>query len=558
MSKTAERSPGAKLGSLALAMVVLTSCSDGTNPTALRVTSVRISQSELSLQSLGEQATVTATVSGPNGATVAAPVAWTSLDPSVATVSASGLVRAVSNGATQLVARADAVADSLEVTVAQVPVSIEWDSPDTLFSLGVPLRLPVVTDALGAPYVRTPLEWTVDDSSVASLSPDRLTPLQQGDVRLGLQVLGLTEEWRITTLDRIPVDVPIELATAFQWAMEDTAAQNGVIGASAAVMIPGVGTWRGVTGRSDETSVLDPDMTFYPGSIVKMIVSGVVLALVDDGMLALDDSLGTWIEPFENPDVSLSVSLRQVLQNTSGLFSYTTHPQIGDSLFADPNRVWDPRETLERFVGPPDFPPGTAWKSSNTGYILAGMAAEATTGRTIADLHRDLLFEPLGMAQAWVAGFEDPAAPVAATWRGPAGGPLVSSSDLTTTAAHTMLWPQPVISTPDLLALGTALFTDFLSPTLRGEMLAAVPDDDGIPGQVAGGLGIRQYDYLGRTQWGHSGSQGTGSGFFVWDEQSGIAVAILHNQNGASHRGSHFRLVPALLAMALEAQQGGP
>ena len=74
---------------------------------------------------------------------------------------------------------------------------------------------------------------------------------------------------------------------------------------------------------------------------------------------------------------------------------------------------------------------------------------------------------------------------------------------------------------------------------------------------IRAGLGVRKYNYLGRTQWGHSGSQGAGSGFLVWDEASGITIALLYNQSGSSHLSSHFRLLPSLLQIALDAQGAG-
>ena len=287
---------------------------------------------------------------------------------------------------------------------------------------------------------------------------------------------------------------------------------------------------------------------------MKSINSAVLLSLADDGVVGLENTLGQWLAPFTNPNIPTGVTVRQLLQNTSGIYSYTSHPSLGDSLFLDLSRAWTPRELMEKFVLAPVFAPGTSWKASNSGYVLAAMIAEAATGMTMAELLRSRVFDPMGMVEATVAGFEDPTAPVASTWQGPPGGPLVSSEDLTTTAAHTILWPQTILGAEALLEFGKSLFGDFLSAPLRAQLLTSVPDDGGIPGQVGGGVGIRKYNYLGRTQWGHSGSQGTGSGFLVWDEASGIVIVLLYNQSGGSHFSSHFRLLPSMLQIALAAQ----
>lgn len=540
-------------------MAAAPACSDEAPPlTGPEVARIQISQASVSFASLGESVTVTAQISDASGATVSAPVLWSSRDPSVATVS-GGTIQSVADGATEVIAVAGTVADTMSVAVSQVAVSVEILGVDTLFTVGVPTRMSLAaTDAVGSAYLGSADTWTVSDPGRASIEAGVLTPLVTGDIEVHVLVDDQTATKTVSVSSQIALEVPPEVARALQWAMEDTAAANGVIGASAAVFIPGVGTWRGVTGRSDESAVLRPEMMFYPGSIQKTLTSAVLLSLVSDGLVSLDDTVGTWLGPFANPNIPMGVSVRQLLDNTSGIYSFTTHPSLGDSLFADANRVWDPRGILETFVLPADFAPGASWKASNSSYMLGSMISEAVTGQTMAELLRTRVWEPMGIGQAMTAFFDPPPAPIAATWRGPAGGPLVSSADLMTPAAHTLLWPQPLVSAQALMRFGQEFFGDFLSESVRAEMLTAIPDDGFIPNQVGGGLGVRTYDFLGRTQWGHSGSQGAGSGFLLWDQGSGIVIALLHNQSGGSHFSSHFRLIPELLRLALEAQSGAP
>lgn len=508
----------------------------------------------MTFSSLGASATVSAQVTDASGAAVSAPVLWSSRDASVATVS-GGTIRSVGNGSTEVVAVAGTVADTLPVVVSQVAVSASIVGADTLFTVGVPTRLSLAaTDGEGSAYLGSADAWSVGDPTRAFIDDGVLTPLEAGDIEVTVRVGDQVAMKTVSVSTQIPLEVPAAVAQALQWAMEDTAAANGVIGASAAVFIPGMGTWLGVTGRSDGTAVLRPEMMFYPGSIQKTLTSAVLLSLISDGLVSLDDTVGAWLTPFDNPNVPTGVSVRRLLDNTSGIYSFTTHPSLGDSLFADANRVWEPREILETFVLPPDFAPGTSWKASNSSYMLASMISEAVTGQTMAELLRTRVWEPMGMEHAMTAWFDTAPSPVAATWRGPAGGPLVSSADLMTPAAHTLLWPQPLVSARALMRFGQAYFGDFLNESVRTEMLTAIADDGFIPNQVGGGLGVRTYNFLGRTQWGHSGSQGAGSGFLLWDEDSGIVIALLHNQSGGSHFSSHFRLIPTLLRLALEAQ----
>lgn len=544
--------------SLTLAATLLTmSCSSSTDPdTGPLAASVEVSATLQLLRSIGEQTTVIAQVRDAAGATISKPVTWTSSDPGVVTVSGGGTVAATGNGEADIVARVDQAADTVRITVAQVVASLSLSGPDTLFNPGVPARYSAsATDARGNPYTLVPLVWATSDPSVATVEPGLLHPVADGTTALTVGAGDLAETKDVTVITVIELVVPANLARTLQWAFEDSSANNAVFGSSAAVFIPGVGTWRGVLGWSNEREVIRPNMMFYPGSIgLKSISSAVLLSLADDGVVGLEDTVGQWLTPFTNPNIPMGVTVRQLIQNTSGIHSYTSNPSLSDSLFFDLSRAWTPRELMEKFVLAPEFAPGTSWKSSNSGYVLAAMIAEAATGITMAELLRSRVFDPMGMVEAIVAGFEDPTAPVASTWQGPPGGPLVSAEDLTTTAAHTMLWPQPVLSAEALLEFGKSLFGDFLSAPLRAELLTSVPDDGRIPGQIGGGPGIRKYNYLGRTQWGHSGTQGTGSGFLIWDEAAGIVISLLYNQSGGSHSSSHFRLVPGILRIALDAQ----
>ena len=529
------------------------SCSEVSDPVPAPVpTTVEISAPVAVLRAIGETTTLSTRVLNQQGEPLPRAITLSSSDPSVVSVTSTGVVTAVGNGTAFIEGRVDDVTGTLSISVDQEIVALTLSGADTVFNPGVRTRLVArAVDALGNQAVE-PLRWLSDAPAVVSVDDGLALPETEGTARVTVQAGDMETSHEITVVDAIPLEVPSDLAETFQWAFEDSSASNGVFGGQAAILIPGVGLWKGVLGRSDAVEVMRPDMMFYPGSIKKTFSAAVLLTLVRDGIVTLQDSPGQWVEPFENPNIPMGITIQQMLQNTSGIYSYASHPTLGDSLFADPDRVWLPRELMEKFMLAPEFEPGTSWKSSNSGYVLSGILAEAATGETMPSLLRNRILDPLGMRESAVLFFEEPTSPVAATWRGTPGN-LVSSADLQTTAGHTILWPQTVLSAEALLRFAQGLFGELLDPATRAAMLTAVPDDGKIPGQVGAGIGIREYNYLGRTQWGHSGSQGAGSGFVVWDEASGVIVSVLYNQNGSSHRSSHFWLVPELLRLALDA-----
>lgn len=538
---------------LLLTMFLTMTASCGEDPVAPSVGSVQITTSIDTLRSIGEVTTASATVLDLTGAAVTRSIQWSSSDPAVVTATGGGTITARDNGSAVVIAEVDGVADTVMVIVHQRVTAISIEAPDTVFSVGVRVRLGVTaTDELGSPYTRTPVEWESDAVSVASVEPGLALPLSAGSAELTARADDLESQHSLAVVPEIELDVPQAVAESFQWAIEDMANQRGVVGTSAAIILPGVGTWRGVYGRSNPDEMLRSNMLFYPGSIQKAITSSLVLSLVDDGTLMLSDTIGQWLA-FQNPNIPTGVTVRQLMDNTSGIFPYTSYLTLADSLFADGNRVWELQELAENFIDAPVFAPGTSWQSSNSGYLLASLVAEAATGETVAEAMRSRVFDAMGLTEAAIAFFETPANPVASTWRRDAAGALISSSDLQTVASHTLLGPQGLIGAGSLARFGEALFGDFLSPSLREDLLTSIPDNGASSFQVGSGIGVRQYNYLGRTQWGHSGSQSAGSGFLVWDEESGIVISLLYNQNAQSHTASHFTLMPELLSLALAA-----
>jgi len=61
---------------------------------------------------------------------------------------------------------------------------------------------------------------------------------------------------------------------------------------------------------------------------------------------------------------------RLLLRTRSGLFDYTSAPEMAPFFDNEPTKVWTPQELLAiSFARPPNFPPGTDYEYSNTNYI---------------------------------------------------------------------------------------------------------------------------------------------------------------------------------------------
>ena len=83
------------------------------------------------------------------------------------------------------------------------------------------------------------------------------------------------------------------------------------------------------------------------------------------------------------------ITLAQLLEMRSGLYSFTDDPALSERMDDDPTRVWAPQELLDlAFAQPPMFAPGAEYYYSNTNYVLLGLIIEQLEGRPLAACSR--------------------------------------------------------------------------------------------------------------------------------------------------------------------------
>ena len=204
---------------------------------------------------------------------------------------------------------------------------------------------------------------------------------------------------------------------------------NVAPGAVAAVITP-AGTWRGSAGVADlaTRAPATPDDWFRIASLTKTYTAVVVLQLVEEGKLRLSDTVGRLL-PGVLPPTKAGITIDQLLSHTSGLndsmndavnglvansqaYLATIHdPALRKEILRvasrrDPTTPLDPgfwvRISADR---PLYFPPGHGIHYSSTGYVLLGRIAEKATGKPLAELMRERIFEPLGLKHtAYVPG----------------------------------------------------------------------------------------------------------------------------------------------------------
>ncbi|MGW3350818.1 serine hydrolase domain-containing protein [Nonomuraea rubra] len=291
---------------------------------------------------------------------------------------------------------------------------------------------------------------------------------------------------------------------------------TGVVGVLAEVS---TGSPRTFAARAGVAAVGDPapvpwDAYFRIGSTTKTFVATVVLQLAAEGRLSLDDPVEKWLPGVVDGhgNDGRRITIRQVLQHTSGLHNYLPAPPATAQAWREASlRTWRAEQLIRQAMRhQPEFAPGTSWRYSNTNYVLAGMIIKKVTGHSWQQQVRSRILIPLGLTHTRAVG-NDPHLPephARAYQRFQPGGPLVDVTVQNQTlgdAAGAM-----ISTTRDLNVFYQALLNGTLMPTeqltdMRDAIDAKELQAMGTPG-ARYGLGLA-YTSLscGGGYWGHGG-----------------------------------------------------
>ena len=139
----------------------------------------------------------------------------------------------------------------------------------------------------------------------------------------------------------------------------------------------------------DARTAMKPSDRMPAGSTGKTFAAATALQLVKDGKISLDDNIEKYLgkEPwFARLPNAKDITVRQLMNHTSGLVRYEFKKEFTDFLTANPYKVWTPEERLAYlFDEKPPFEAGKGWEYSDTNYIVLGMIIEKVTGRKFYD-----------------------------------------------------------------------------------------------------------------------------------------------------------------------------
>jgi CubicO group peptidase (beta-lactamase class C family) len=329
------------------------------------------------------------------------------------------------------------------------------------------------------------------------------------------------------------------------------------------------------------------DTIFGLASITKLLVTGAVAVLIDEGKLELDGRVIDYLPEFEvaDPHVTQRVTLRDLLTHRSGIDFNGGSGGLGEQI-----AEWDSSELVRRakHLGQ-EFDLRSAWSYNDFGFFVLAEVISRVSGRPWNEFIRRRVAEPLGMRQTWARAWDflprSHVLPTGNGWSASIPRGLATLPSHIDVAVPHIMWPklQPQLaydprelerttvhfhrsptdpcqgawSSARDLAVYAAMWLNAGrhegQPFVRREVVeqifewGATPDPswpvrrdpqlqsrtdfvawEALIGQ-ASGFGV--FDDGGRIQIGHSGYELGYSGVLRMDRERGLAVAVLVNNS---------------------------
>ena len=315
---------------------------------------------------------------------------------------------------------------------------------------------------------------------------------------------------------------PPDLASRIDAVVKPHLKKPGAVGLSVGVAFGGEVIARGYGLADAEFDVAaDSETCFRIGSITKQFTAALVLDQIEQGKFALDDPLARHVPDF--PTAGKTVTVRQLLDHTSGIKSYT-----------DLGPEWEKKQPLElshdELLGlvrdkPFDFEPGTEWRYNNTGYYLLGVLLEKVTGLSYAELIQQQIATPLGLGRTRydsnreliknrAQGYEFEQgklandAPLGMSQPGAAGALLSTGGDL-------VRWSQALLA-------GKVVSTESYARMVQTTVLPNGRD-------THSGFGLMRDEFGGKARVHHGGGINGFNSFLFWLPEPGFHVAVISN-----------------------------
>ena len=305
------------------------------------------------------------------------------------------------------------------------------------------------------------------------------------------------------------------LQTALQLKLDEWHKAGSFPGATLGVVLANGESFGLAVGFSDRDAKkpMTPADRMLAGSTGKTFAAATALQLISEGKIGLDDKIEKYLgrEPwFSRLPNANDITVRQLMNHTSGLVRYEFKEQFTKDLTANPDKVWKPAELVAYLLDEKaPFEAGKGWDYSDTNYIVLGMIIEKVTGKKFYDEANRRLLKPLKLTdtipqdgprlKGVVQGYAGPNNPFGGTDAMIVNGKFAINPQFEWTGGGYASTAQDLARWARIMYEGKAFAPDLLPQVLEG-----------VPAPMLGreskyGLGVIIRKTAIGTSYGHSG-----------------------------------------------------
>lgn len=147
-----------------------------------------------------------------------------------------------------------------------------------------------------------------------------------------------------------------------------------------------------------KSNKLNTSNTMFSGSVGKTYVAAIIFQLIDERKINLDDKILSHLPPnkwLENlPNIN-DITVRMLLNHTSGLPRWVMDPEVWNILNKEPDKIWSYEDRLSfTFEKDALSKSGEKWAYSDTNYILLGFLIETLLNKDYYEILNERILKP--------------------------------------------------------------------------------------------------------------------------------------------------------------------
>ena len=161
------------------------------------------------------------------------------------------------------------------------------------------------------------------------------------------------------------------------------------------VVKDGVDLYTGAAGESMTGVPATTQMHTRNGAFAFTYIGQTYARMADQKLVNLDDPISKWLPDLRDAS---KVTIRNLLNMTSGYPDYVYQPAVQDGVQADPYKQWTDDEMIAVALARPNyFEPGTNWGYSHTNYVILGKLLSKITGKSTSAVLSEYVLEPMNL-----------------------------------------------------------------------------------------------------------------------------------------------------------------